>query len=376
MPRGRGHHGPGLYGRYPKSIELFEMFEEAKENPELIEQLADLNGSFTLQEAYGSPEGRIDFPYFLQQFIHHKMRERFAAVASRWEEFFGIENAQDFREHTVSSLGSIRGIEPVGEGQDYPRLRSGELPGPSYAVGKHGGIYAVTYELIVNDQVDLILDRIPAELGRSSGEYVAQTAIALIESNPTYPVDGQPFFSAAAHDNNVTGSAADLNEDNVLAILDKLSNRRDAEGIPISVKLGAIVVKNPSQKARVDQMVRSQETGVTSEVTAVGAPGFAPGRYNPLANMLPANVAKVEPWLNDPNDWYAFNEVMDRPAFVMAYLRDQREPQIFLADPGLRGVGGGAQDMYTLDCDEIPHKLRTVFGGATSEPLAAIRAQP
>jgi hypothetical protein len=368
---------PGRYGKWNKHLELFDVFEAFRRNPKVLERFAQDGDAGGLMEATGSgsPEGRVDFPIFLQTVIHHRIRERFRGVASRWEDYFGIEPAQDFREHTVSELGAIRGFEGVEEHGVYPRLRSWEAEGPSYQVGKYGGIYSVTYELIINDALDMILNRIPGELGRSMAEYVAQAMITLMESNATYSPDSKPFY-AESRGNLVTGEAAELDEDNIMAMLDTMALHRDRDNVPIMIDIEKIIVRAPSQAAIINRMVRSTQTGVRSEQTAAGAPDFARGDYNALADALPNDVAQVEPWLNSPTDYYLLANAQDRPAFVAAFLRNQTEPAIFLKDSGLRGVGGGNADPYTMDFDEIPYKVRHVFGGAVGEPLATVKAQP
>lgn len=364
------------YGNWHKHLEIFEMFKDFRRDRDVLGVLAESDEDLlhALQEGSGSPEGRVDFPIFLQTVIRHRLRERFRAVAAVWDSYVGVENAQDFREHTVSQLGAIRGIEGIAEYGEYPRMRSSEEGGPSFAVGKYGGIYSVTYELIINDEVGRMLSRIPKELGRSMAEYVNQAVVAFFESNPTY-IDGNPFFGVA-HGNEVTGEDAIPNEDNLAALLDLLKLRRDADGVPIVVEPRRILVRNPSTKMKFDKIIRSQTTGVRSEVTAVGAPTFAPGTYNPLENALPPDAVVEDPWLNDPNDWYLLADADDRPAFVAAFLRNQRDPAIFLKDDGMRGVGGGGSDPYLMNVDEIPFKIRHVFGIAAGEPQAAIRARP
>lgn len=365
-----------MYGKFHKHLELFEFFKAFREDPDKALEMygGDEDLSYALQEGSGSPEGNVDFPIFLQTVIRHKLRERFRTVAAVWDSYVGIESAQDFRETTVSSLGAIRGIQPIPEYGEYPRMRSSEEGGPSFAVGKYGGIYSVTFELIINDEVGKILSRIPGELGRSMAEYVNQAVVAFIESNPTY-IDGKAFFHAD-HGNEITGEAATPNEDNLAALLDLLKLRRDAENMPIVIEPRRLLVRNPSTKMLFDKIIRSQTTGVQSEITAAGAPTFAPGTYNPLQNALPADATIEDPWLNDPNDYYLLADADDRPPFVAAFLRDQRDPAIFLKDDGMRGVGGNGRDPYLMNVDEIPFKIRHVFGVGMGEPQAAIRARP
>lgn len=366
------------YGNWHKHLELFEFFKRFRAEPEKALEMwgGDTDLEMVLQEGSGAPEGRVDFPIFLQTVIRHKLRERFRTVAAVWESYVGIENAQDFREHTVSQLGAIRGIEGILEHGEYPRMRSTEEGGPSFAVGKYGGIYAITYELIINDDVGRMLSRIPRELGRSMAEYVNQAVVAFIESNPTY-IDGNPFFGEA-HENEVTGEEATPSEDNLAAILDLLRLRRDADNVPIVIEPRRILVRNPSTKLLFDKIIRSQTTGVQDDVKtmAEGGRSFGPGTFNPLMNVLPPDSTIEDPWLNDPNDWYLLADASDRPAFIAAFLRNQRDPAIFLKDDGMRGTGGGGSDPYLMNVDEIPFKIRHVFGVAEGEPQAAIRARP
>lgn len=365
----------GRYGNFHKHLDLFDMFEDFRDDPDILEALLEADDGYLL-EGSGAPEGRVSFPFFLQTIIRTKLRQRFTSASAVWDQYVGIENAQDFRENTVHSLGAIRGIQGIPEFGEYPRLRSSEEGGPSYMVGKYGGIYAITYELIINDDTGLMLDRIPGELGRSMSDYLNQAVVAFIESNPTY-IDGNPFFGVA-HGNEVTGEDADPTEDNLAAILDTLRLRRDKDGIPMNVKARRLLVRNPSTKMLFDKIIRSQTTGIRADAKDMAEAGqrFAPGTMNPLENALPADATIEDPYLNDPNDWYLLADADQRPAFVAAFLRNQRTPYIFQKNDGMSGVGGGGDDPYLLNIDEIPFKIRHVWGVAAGEPFAAIRARP
>lgn len=365
----------GRYGNWGKHIELFELWEAFNED-EAVRRA--LGGADELAEGTGAPEGRADFPIFLQTVIRHRMRERFRGVAAKWQQYMGVENAQDFRETTVSQLNGIRGIGGVNEDGEYKRMRSSEEEGPSFAVGKYGGTYAVTMELIINDDSDRILNRIPREMGRSMSEYFQQTVVAFIESNPTYGPDGLPFFSAA-RGNEITGAGAAPNETNLMAVLDAIKLRRDPDGIPFTVEPRRILVRTPSQKATFDRIIRSQLTGVQDTAVnnaALGFGQFFTGNVNPAYNVLPPDAVIDEPWFNDPNDWYVLGDAEDRPAFVVAFLRNRREPFVGLKDPGVRDAMGAGSDPYGWYFDEIEYKIRHFFGAAAGEPLAAFRLRP
>lgn len=364
------------YGRWGKHIELFELWQDFNEDEAVSEAFAEEFDEL-VQEGTGAPEGRADFPIFLQTVIRHRMRERFRAVGARWADYVGTENAQDFREHTVSQINGIRGIGGVNEDGEYKKLRSSEEVGPSYAVGKYGGIYQVTMELVINDDADQILNRTPREMGRAMAEYINRTVVAFVESNPTY-VDAAAFFSAG-RGNERTGANAQPNETNLMATLDLMQMRRDADGIPFTVTPRRILTRTPSQKATFDRIIRSQTTGVADTPVSNVAQGFGTfftGQYNPAFNVLPPDAAVNDPWLNDADDWYVFGDAADRPPFIIAFLRNNREPFIGLKDQGVRSVLGAGQDPYSWWFDFIEYKIRHIFGVAAGEPMAAFRNRP
>lgn len=361
------------YGMYGKHVELYSLYEECINDDAVAEQMG------LLQEATGTgaPEGRADFPIFLQTVIRYRMRERFATIASKWQQYAGVESAQDFREHRVNQMNGLIGIAPVKENGEYQRMRSSEEVGPSFAVAKYGGVYGVTMELIINDETDYILNRAPGEIGRHSAEYKAQVLVAFIESNPTYGPDGNPFFSSA-RGNEYTGSAADPTEDNLVTFIESMTLRRDSNGIPFNVQPSKIMVRGARQQLRFQQILRSSQT-IERTAGAAGNVVFSRGSDNPLSynnDFLPSDAVMTEPWLNDPDDYYIFGNVQDRPAFIMSFLRGQQEPFIGLKDPGVRNAMGAGTDPYSWDFDSIDFKVRDIFGTSVGEPFAAIRARP
>lgn len=366
------------YGDWGKNLELFEYFESFRDDPNVQERIAAVSEQ-QVQEGTGAPEGRADFPIFLQTVIRHRVRERFRTVASQWRSYVGIESARDFREHTTSQLNGITGIGPVNEDGQYPRMRSDEEPGPSFAVGKYGGIYSITMEMVINDETDRILNRIPRELGRHSAEYLSRVIVAIVEANPNY-IDGAPFMSAA-RGNEVTGAAAQPTEDNLATIISAMTLRRSPTGEPFTVRPRRVLTQGLRTALSIRKVIRSQTTGVTNNETGLptGAPKFYTGTDNPLAydgGILPPDAVIQEPWLNDPDDYYILADAEDRPAFIAAFLRNRQEPFIGLEDPRVRDALGNGTDPYSMEFDHIRFKIRHIFGTAVGEPMAVYRARP
>lgn len=359
------------YGIYGRPIEVFEKWKAWAKDPAVLEGLAEAEGT-------GAPEGRADFPIYLQSVIRRKVRERFATVASKWQSYMGTENARDLRKHEVVQLNGLSGVGPINEDGTYPAMRSDEEEGPSFSVGKHGGWYSVTEELILDDDADLLLNRIPAEMGKAFAQYQSRVFTAFVESNPTYGPDGQPFFSSA-RGNQVTGAAAQPNESNLMAMLDLMALRTDKHGDPFTVSARRILVRTPSQKARFDAIIRSQQTGMRDTAaanTSRGFGSFGSGTDNPAYNVLPADAVIDEPWLKAPSQYLILGDADDRPAFIAAFLRGQQQPFIGLRNPEVRSAYGAGQDPYRFSIDTIDYKGKHFFGVAPGEPLAALRATP
>lgn len=379
------------YGQWGKHLHLFEMFESFRDDPQVQEQVREMatagDGFMQpgegMREGTGAPEGRADFPFFLQTVIRHRMRERFRTVASKWTSYVGIETAQDFREHTVSQLNGIVGMGGVKEDGEYPRLRTSEEAGPSYIVAKHGGVYSVTMEMVINDESDRILNRVPRELGRMTAEYVSRIVVALVESTPNY-IDGRPFYEDAASNggngrgNLIAGASAQPTEDNILRALAAMKQKRTTDGIPFTVEPRRVLTKSPITTAAIQRAIKSTTTGVVNNITglAAGAPQFYTGNINPVAGILPPDAVIEEAWMNDPEDWYILADAEDRAAFVVAFLRNRREPFIGLEDPRIRDAMGGAYDPYSLDFDHIRFKNRHIFGVAMGEPYGVQKMSP
>lgn len=352
------------YGKWGKHIELFEIFESWRQDPAVQEKLE------TLQEGTGAPEGRADFTLFLASTIRHRMREGYKTVAAKWEQYVGIERAEDFRPHTMSQLNAIAGIEPVNEDGEYVRLRTGEEEGPSYAVARYGGIYSITYELIINDETNRILNTTPRKLGEAFAAYVSQVVVALIESNPT-AYDGTAFFHST-RDNIATTTAAVPSEDNLAAITSKMMLRRNSDGLPIAIEASKIVTQSNINKLIFNRILNSQLTGTRTNDSDSDV--FDKGTDNPLAGIIANDAVITEPYMNDPNDWIVFAEPADHPAFIVAFLRDQRTPFIGLKDPQVTSAFGNGRDPYTFENDNIDFKTRHVFGAGPGDPLSAFLA--
>jgi hypothetical protein len=382
MPRARGN-----WGRVGKHLDLYERFESWREDEDAMRALAEAEGwdeelaeadAIPVARGSGAPEGRADFPMFLLSQIRYTLRQGFNRRAAQWQSYMGVEQAMDFRLHTVSALNGLTGMGPVDEYGEYPRARSSEEAGMPYSIGKHGATYGVTFEMVVNDQANIILNRTPSELGRMSAAYIAEACTALIESNPNW-IDDHPFFTPEAREglpdgNQVTGSEATPTEDNLVAILERMTDTVDPEGFPIDIQPQSILTRSEANRLIFKRVLRSQET--SSQDTNMSPDHFPRGTLNPLNgdSLMPADAVIVEKYLKDATNWIVTADT-SRPAWIIAFYLNQQQPYIGIEDNGMRNAnGGGNSDPYTLDWDEIKFKIRQLFGVALGDPRSAHQA--
>ncbi|MCX6419316.1 MAG: hypothetical protein NTU50_07890 [Actinobacteria bacterium] len=205
-------------------------------------------------------------------------------------------------------------------------------------------------------------------MGDAAAQFVVETIIALIESNPTAP-DGTAMYHSSR--SNI-GSAA-LSEDSLVDGIAALTKQRDDAGRRIRVEASSLVVPSPRLQLIANRILNSQLTGTTlsysSPAAGTGTGVFDKGNMNALAGLLPADAVVYDPYLTDANDWYLFADPSRVPAFAVGFLNGQEAPQAFLKEPMVStALGGNGQDPYRFDLDSVDFKVRLDFGVAPVDP--------
>lgn len=343
------------YGDYGRPVLLFEAYEEWREE--------------RLQEA----DSKADFPEFLYGPVKTSMWHGYERVMPQYKRYARIENAPDFRERRLKGLTGMSKPGYVGDNGDYPELSRGERPSVPLVVDTYGGVYSLTRHAIINDESNELLNSAPAEMGDAASEFIVETIIALIESNPT-AADGNPFFGTG-RGNQITLA---LSEDSLVDGVAAMTKQLDDTGRRIRVGVAALVVGHPRQQLIADRIINSQLTGSQATVTAAAGAAsnvFDKGTRNVLSGIVPSDAVVYDPYLNDANDWYLFADPKRVPAFAVGFLNGMEMPSVFLKNPEVRQqLGGGGQDPYSFEFDAINFKVRLDFGVAAVDPRGAFRS--
>jgi hypothetical protein len=349
------------YGEYGKPILLFEAYKEWRDA-----RLAGVE-SGELEEA----DSKADFPAWLWGPVRRSVWQGYSRIEPQWSKYARVENMPDFRPRLIYGLNALKGFGFVGDHGEYPNMRRTERGGPSLIIDTYGGVYSITRQAIINDDTGELLNRNPSDMGYAAGNFVAETLVALIESNPT-AYDGAAFFGGARA--NSTTNA--LSEDSLADAITFMESMFDDSGYRIMIRAATLVVKSARMEMIARRIVNSTVTGTSVQWTGaagVGSQVFDKGVINPLQGIIAGDAIIREAFLSDVNDWYVFASPSDVPAFTLGFLNGQQQPFVGLKDPHVRNSMGAGMDPYTYELDSIDFKVRHDFGVAAVDPRGAYK---
>lgn len=112
------------------------------------------------------------------------------------------QSVEDFKDIHATQLSEFQNLEVVPEGKEYPEKKMSDRR-KTYNIDKFGANFSVTWETIVNDNLDA-LSRIPTMQGTAARRTQEKLVYDTFLSNPLMP-DGVALFSAShASGRNIT----------------------------------------------------------------------------------------------------------------------------------------------------------------------------
>ncbi len=192
-----------------------------------------------------------DFPGILENVITRTLRAGYESAARTFVPFSRRAVLPDFKQVSRAQLGGAPNLKRVLEGAEYEYGSIGD-GAEKYAVQKYGRMVHITWEAIVNDDMDA-LSRIPQAFGASAADLESDIVYAILTGNPNM-ADGKALFHAD-HGNlgTATKLAAALDAD---AALDPIAEARKKmllqkgiEGRYITVRPRYLLVPPSLEKA-------------------------------------------------------------------------------------------------------------------------------
>ena len=192
-----------------------------------------------------------DFPSILENIVTKSLRAGYTAVGRTFTPFSRQAVLPDFKQVSRAQIGGAPNLKRVLEGAEYEYGNIGD-GAEKYAVQKYGRMVHITWETIVNDDLDA-LTRIPQAFGASAAELESDIVYAILTGNPNM-ADGVALFHAD-HGNLGTATALKAALDSA-AVLDPIAEAREKmllqkglEGRYITVRPRYLIVPPKLEKA-------------------------------------------------------------------------------------------------------------------------------
>ena len=329
-----------------------------------------LEGSDRAKLAFKESMSRSDFSYLFGDIIDRQLLAAYQTRDPQWPAFAKRGRVRDFRTVKRYTLdGGEAVLNKVKELAPY-KLRAVTDGKYEYAVEKYGDQIAVSWESLINDDLDALAD-LPSRLGTAARRTEERFAATLF-SDSSGP--NSTFFSTGNRNiinTTVVGSTVTPNPAlSIVALqqaLQVLMQQRDTDGSPIYIE-GVTLVVPPAQ------MVVAENILNATQIMAASGGGDGTGNDQLMTNNWMRNRLSlvVNPWLPIVNTtsgnsaWYLFADPnVGRPAMEVGFLMGHDTPELWVRSPNATRVGGGpvAAEEGDFDHDAVQYRVRMVLGG-------------
>ncbi len=310
-----------------------------------------------------------EFSVLLGDTLDRVLLAKYATYAPTYRQFLRGRTVRDFR-----AVGSVRRntggrLSPVPEGGDYQQEGLTE-ESFTYAVKKYGKGYPLTWEMIVNDDLDAFTslpddmadDAVQTEMYLASSFYVANTTLF----STTHAHEGATFS------NKGTAALAITSLKDAINAMLKFPGDKDK---PLN-NMPVFLVVPPALAIEAARILSSEFLIVSGGDSTTGSLPVAQPSRTGIEGLLRVVVDPYIPVIDTTNghtSWYLFSDPRRIHAAEYAYLRGYEQPQVFKRMANAMRLGGG-QVEEDFDTDSIGYKVRHVFGGSHANAAGGWRA--
>lgn len=335
----------------------------------------DRRAALHFQEAMS----RSDFTVLFGDVIDRQLLAAYQTRPVQWPTYAKRGRVRDFRTVKRFTLdGGEATLNKVKELAPY-KVRAVTDASYSYSVAKYGDQIAISWETIVNDDLDAMTD-LPVRLGNAARRTEERFAAELFSGSAG---PNATFFSTANRNvinATVTGTGAPTNPALTITglqyAMQTLGQQKDTDGGPIYVE-SAVLVVPPALEVAANNIINATEI--------LAATGGGDGTGNDqlrVTNWMRNRVSVVvNPWLPIINTtsgntaWYLFaNPTVGRPAMELGFLLGHETPELWVKSANAMRVGGGpvAPEEGDFEHDAVQYRVRTVLGGTLMDPKSSI----
>lgn len=341
-----------------------------------------IEGDARSQLAFKEAMSRSDFNVLFGDVIDRQLLAAYQTRPVQWPSYAKRGRVRDFRTVKRFTLdGGEATLSKVKELAPY-QVREVSDSAYEYAVSKYGAQIAVSWEAMVNDDLDALTD-LPTRLGNAARRTEERFAVELISTSAG---PNSTFFSTSNRNViNTTVVGSTVTPDPPLSItalqlaMQVLGQQKDSDGGPIYVE-GVTLLVPPALEVAANNIVNATEI--------LAATGGGDGTGNDqlrVTNWMRNRVSVVvNPWLPIVNTtsgntaWYLFaNPGVGRPAMEIGFLTGHETPELWVKSPNAMRVGGGMVNPEEGDFehDAIQYRVRQVLGGTLMDHKSAVASQ-
>lgn len=332
-------------------------------------------GMLKLQEAMTSG----DFRGAAFEALDRQMMNRYQDITPVWQQYCTRTTVRDFKPKTLIDLmGGRAALDLVPERTEY-KQRSVSKGAYHISVAKYGGMFQISWESIINDELGE-LEQLPGNLAIASRNTETTVAAGLL-TDGNGPNDlywnatawGRTYNSSTdswsgGSSNLLAGNPA-LTADNLTAALDAISQRLDPEGLPIVVEAYKLVVP-PALETTARKILEATEIRITSGNNTTIVNNWLNGRVQLVVDhWLPV----LDKSANANTTWYLLPAPeSSRPALFVGFLRGHETPDLRVKADAGNSIGGGPinPEEGGFDADDINYRARHVVGGVGTDMIA------
>ncbi len=322
---------------------------------------------------------RSDFQYIFGDVLDRQLLAAYETMPVRWDTVARRGRVRDFRTVKRFTLDGGRGI--LSEVKELaPYTSRAVVDGAySYAVKKYGAEIPISWETVVNDDLDA-LGELPDTLGLAARRTEERFATGLY-AGATGP--NTTFYStgnANVINSTVVGSTVTANPPLSIGALQLamqvLAQQKDSDGGPIYAE--SVILEVPPAL----EVVANNIVNATEILAATGGGAGAGNDQLTAQNWMRNRVqVKVNPWLpvisttNGNTSWYLHAAPRaGRPAMEVGFLIGHETPELWMKSPNATRVGGGMVSPQEGDFenDGIRYRVRHVLGGTLMDPRSSV----
>ncbi len=328
------------------------------------------NGSRRAALDFTEAMSTSDFSILFADIIDRELLARYRQMPVQWDAIGRRGRVRDFR--TVKRFTLDGGEAILDEVKELAPYKYAALTDAKYqyAVTKRGRKLAMSWETLINDDLDAFRDN-PQRLANASRRSEEKFAADLY-AGTTGP---DTTFFASGNNNIITSNPA-LSVSALQTAFRVLAAQVDTDGAPIYVDAVHLVVP-PALEVTARNILNATEIRAATG----GGDGTGNDQLTTANWMRNRTSLMVNPWLpiisttNGNTSWYLFaNPSEGRPAMEIGFLIGHETPELFMKAPNATRVGGGSVAAEDGDFETDAHelKVRHVFGGVLMDPKSGV----